>query len=165
MFQGPLLPLPPDIPLNQLLAASCRGAPLGAWVRTRATRPQVCYFYHDKCRLVLASADLGLLLGRCKEIAVRTGERISVLPAETVIHWRALQVATGTPHLPGLQRLRMQFPGMRAAATGLLIPVHLRSPEEVLARCVGEGVQVLASRIVYRGWEEDESRGAIVQEV
>ena len=104
---------------------------------------------------VLASADLGFLLARCMEVALREGERAIVLASDTVIHWRALQVATATPYLPGLERLRAAFPQLRAAWNGLLIPVLTQSPEEVLARCLAEGVQITGSRIVY-DWNDRE---------
>jgi hypothetical protein len=98
---------------------------------------------------VLASSDLGFLLGRCSRVAVREGERTIVLASETVIRWRALQVATATPHLPGLERLEAMFPGLRNSTDGCLVPVRDESPEEVLAMFVAEGVRVAASRIVY----------------
>ena len=98
---------------------------------------------------MLASADLGFLLGHCTHVALREGERTIVLAAETVIQWRALQVATATPYLPGLERLRTLFPRLDAIGNGLLIPLHRRSPEEVLARCLEEGVRITGSRVVY----------------
>ena len=83
------------------------------------------------------------------EVAVREGYRTIVLASEMVIQWRALQVATATPYLPGLARLQALFPGLHAAPNGFLVPVPKESPEEVLARCVEEGVRVTGSQIVY----------------
>jgi hypothetical protein len=53
------------------------------------------------------------------------------------------------PFLPGLDRLRMQFPDLQIHPTGLSIPIQARSPEEVLAECLANGMQVTESRIVY----------------
>lgn len=152
MFQGPPLPLSPDVSLNQLLTLASSGRPLGAWVRASLPRLRI---YQLPCSgprtrfVVLASSDLGYLLGRCREVAVRERERTRVLPAEVVIQWRALQVATATPHLPGIQRLEAEFPGLQASVLGLLIPTRLQSPEEVLARCLAQGVRVMGSRVIY----------------
>jgi len=99
---------------------------------------------------VLASADLGFLLGRCVEVAVREGERTIVLASEMVIGWRALQVATATPYLPGLDRLEALFPGLRSTTDGFLVPVGKESPEVVLALCLEEGMRVSGSRVVYQ---------------
>jgi hypothetical protein len=66
-----------------------------------------------------------------------------------VIEWRALQVATATPYLPGLARLQALFPGLHAITDGFLVPVQKESPEEVLALCVEEGVRVTGSQIIY----------------
>jgi hypothetical protein len=99
---------------------------------------------------VLASADLGFLLRRCVEVAVREGDRTIVLPSEMVIEWRALQVVTATPYLPGMDRLEALFPGLRSTPNGFLIPVVKWSAEEVLASCHEEGVGVTGSRIVYQ---------------
>jgi hypothetical protein len=72
-----------------------------------------------------------------------------VLASETLIHWRALQVATATPYLPGLGRLEAMFPGLRITTGGCVVPVREESPEKVLATFVAEGVRVAGSRIVY----------------
>jgi hypothetical protein len=149
MIEGPPLPLSPDLPLSSLLASTRSAEPLGAWVRACVPQLQVYTLpFHTRGR-VLASSDLGLLLGRCREIALREGERTTVLPADTVIRWRALQVVTATPHLPGVRRLRAQFPGMRMTVQGILIPIGRHSAEEVLAGCLCEGVRVAGSRVVY----------------
>ena len=100
-------------------------------------------------RPVLASTDLGFLLRRCAEVAFREGNRTIVLASETVIEWRALQVATATPYLPGLNRLEALFPGLRTSHSGFLVPVANKSAEEVLALFREEGMRVNGSRIVY----------------
>jgi hypothetical protein len=98
---------------------------------------------------VLISADLGFLLGRCSRVALREGNDLVVLEVELIIQWRTLQVLTGTPFLPGLERLKMQFPDLQVDPTGLSIPIPARSPEEVLAECLASGMQVTESRIAY----------------
>jgi hypothetical protein len=153
MFLGPPLPLSDHLPLSALLAHVSPAEFLGVWVRGSAHElPQRLALYsvsRSGCGRVLASADLGLLLARCNRILVRQGKAPVVLPAETLIQWRALQVATATPYLPGVEHLRGFFPGLRATDTALLVPLRWQSPEEVLARCVAEGIQVTASRVVY----------------
>jgi hypothetical protein len=149
MFHGPPLPLSPDVTLHELLGYGRPPGQLGAWIRG-----QVCRLHihkvppHSGCS-VLASADLGFLLRRCVEVAVREGDRTIVLASETVIEWRALQVATATPYLPGLDRLEAAFPGLRSTPNGLLVPVVKQSAEEVLALCLEEGMRVSGSRVVY----------------
>lgn len=155
MFHGPPLPLSPDVTLSELLGYCRLPGQLGAWIRGGISRLHVHKVPpHSRCS-VLASADLGFLLARCMEVAVREGERTVVLASETVIQWRALQVATAMPYLPGLERLRAVFPQLRAASNGLQIPVLRQSPEEVLARCLAEGIQITGSRIVY-DWNDRE---------
>jgi hypothetical protein len=149
MFSGSPLPLSPDVPLSELLAFSRPPNQLGAWIRGSVSRLHIHKVPHCTHSRVLASSDLGFLLGRCAEVALREGERTVVLAAETVIQWRALQVATATPYLPGLERLRALFPRLQSTGNGLLIPVPTQSPEEVLAQCLAEGVRVTGSRIVY----------------
>jgi hypothetical protein len=72
-----------------------------------------------------------------------------VLESETLIHWRTLQVVTAIPYLPGFDRLSVLFPGLRPNPMGLLVPIPINSPEEVLAECLAAGVQVVGSRVVY----------------
>ena len=84
------------------------------------------------------------------EVAVREGNRTVVLASETVIEWRALQVATATPYLPGLDRLQELFPGLRSTHSGFLVPAVRESAEEVLALCLERGIPVSGSRIVYQ---------------
>ena len=158
MFLGPPLPLSPDLPLTDLLACAGSPVPLGAWVRPCVRTLRVYRLSALARRWVLASPDLGFLLTRCKHVAIREGERLIVLEAETVIHWRALQVATATPYLPGLARLQALFPGLHAITNGFLVPVGKESPEEVLALCLEEGMRVTGSRIVYGGAREGRER-------
>ena len=154
MLCGSLHPLSADIPLSRLLACARPPEPLGAWVRPGAHKLALYQLPHrSECR-VLVSSDLGLLLGQCNEVAVRKDQQVAVLPAETVIHWRALQVALAMPYLPGLARLRRQFPKMKVDLDGFVVPLSRESPEEVLARCVAEGVRIAGSEIVYAAGTE-----------
>ena len=77
---------------------------------------------------------------------------------DTVIQWRALQIATATPYLPGFARLQTLFPGLQVTTSGFLIPMRKESPEEVLALCVEEGMRVTGSRIVYVGDRQAETK-------
>jgi hypothetical protein len=72
-----------------------------------------------------------------------------VLEAETLIQWRAIQVSTSTPYLPGIERLLELFPGLLPNRNGVLVPLRASSPEEVLAGCLAQGLPVTGSRIVY----------------
>jgi hypothetical protein len=149
MFSGPPLPLPPDLPLHQLVGLAPNAEGLGAWVRGRAREVRLCVTAGGQCCRVLVSGDLGLLLGCCRLVAVREGSRPLVLEAETVIQWRTLQVVTATPYLPGLARLQAQFPGLQLNPAGLSVPIRAWSPEVVLAECLAHGIQITESRIVY----------------
>jgi hypothetical protein len=150
MFQGALLPLSPDVTLCELLVHGRSPGQIGAWIRGRISRLHLHQVpAHSQCS-VLASADLGFLLRRCVRVAVREGDRTVVLASETVIEWRALQVATATPYLPGLNRLRTLFPRLQSLPSGFLVPVAKHSAEEILALCLEEGMQVRGSRVVYQ---------------
>jgi hypothetical protein len=149
MFSGLLSPLSADLPLSQLLAHASVSEDLGAWIPGGVAVLRIYRVARVPRGRVLASSDLGFLVGRCSRIAVRQGQQVEVLAAEAVIQWRALQVATATPYLPGLERLRALFPELRSTASGLVVPIGGQSPEEVLARCLAEGVRVTGSRIVY----------------
>lgn len=71
-----------------------------------------------------------------------------VLPAESIIQWRALQVVTATPYLPA-QRLSQVFPGAQLNPAGFHVPIRDRAPEEVLADCLTHEIPVLGSSILY----------------
>lgn len=150
MFQGPLRPLSSHLTLRSLLAHARPHETLGAWVFGCSHRQRIHETRSARASL-LVSPDLGFLLTRCCRIVVREGERPVALEADTVIQWRALQVATATPYLPGFARLQALFPGLHVTTSGFLIPVGKESPEEALALCVEEGMRVSGSRIVYVG--------------
>ena len=71
------------------------------------------------------------------------------LTAQTAIQWRALQIVTPTTYVSGLERLLRQFPTMQTTAAGLVFRLETETPEEILARCVAEGVRVAGSAILY----------------
>jgi hypothetical protein len=149
MFHGPLLPLSPHVTLRELLDHGRPPGQIGAWIRGDVPRLHIYKVPAQSRCSVLASADLGFLLRRCVAVAAREGERTIVLTSDMVIEWRALQVATATPYLPGLARLQALFPGLHAMTDGFLVPVQRESPEEVLALCIEEGVRVTGSQIIY----------------
>jgi hypothetical protein len=99
---------------------------------------------------LLASHDLGFLLRRCERILLRVEGRATVLPAETLIAWRTLQVVVGSPYLPGVSTLRRVFPGLIVADGRLALPLGLEPAEPALAACAAERVPVAASWIEYR---------------
>jgi hypothetical protein len=99
---------------------------------------------------MLLSEDLGFLLGRCSHVAIREAHHSLVLDANEIIRWRALQVITGTPHLPCLETLAELFPGAHVGLSGFSVPLPCRAPEEVMAHCVAHGIEVKGSRIVYQ---------------
>jgi hypothetical protein len=150
MFSGPPLPLQLDLPLDFLLDNVRVSEILGAWVKC-STQLRL----HNATRTggrILVSADLGFLLGRCNRVALREASTPVILDADTVIRWRTLQVITGLPYLPGIERLARQFPGIiRSGPLEVLIPIATGSPEEVLAECLAAGMQISGSRVVYRG--------------
>jgi hypothetical protein len=147
MFVGAPLPLSPDVTLSALL--SCAGPDsLGAWVRAAGSRRH--YPVRGRSGNVLVSSNLGFLLGRCARVAIREGDLIRVLSSESLIHWRALQIVTATPYLPGFARLRRRFPAMQATPDGLMVSLDEVTPEEVLAQCVSAGIRVAGSLISYR---------------
>jgi hypothetical protein len=147
MFSGPPLPLSPDFPLQRLVSLTPTLTHLGAWVRGR-TRDLLLSLTDRRCQ-VLISGDLGVLLRRCRQIALREGNRPVLLDAEQLIRWRALQVVTARPHLPCPELLKEIFPEAFLDPAGFMVPTQTRTPEEVLAECVVLGIPVAESRIVY----------------
>jgi hypothetical protein len=148
MFRGAPLPLSPDVRLSHLLSLTSLADPLGAWV-SASRRFRIYHLEQPTLGQVLASSDLGFLLGRCARVAVREGRHVTVLSSPALVPWRALQVETATPHLPGVERMRALFPRLYPTGGGFMIPLLTESAEAVLARCVSEGLRVTGSRIVY----------------
>jgi hypothetical protein len=162
MFSGPPLPLPPHMPLCQLFALAQAPGTLGAWVRTGA-RSLHMYEIAGHCRRILVGRDLGLLLAHCNRVALREGDQPVVLEADLLIQWRALQVATATPFLPGLERLRGVFPDLQVTMGTVVVPLATRTPEEVLARCVAEELPVKGSHLLYSPTTEIVPRSELVR--
>jgi hypothetical protein len=150
MYAGPPLPLPPHLPLRQLWGHAQTSEWLGAWMRGSIHEFRFHKTSDNHRGSILVSSDLGFLLGRCSRIALREQTELVVLETELLIQWRALQVVTGSPYLPGLERLNSVFPGAHPNPAGFQVPIPTQSPEEVLAECVAHGIQVAGSRIIYR---------------
>jgi hypothetical protein len=149
MLTGPPLPLSLDISIQQLLALTHARPGIGVWVRDGPRELRLRLAGNGQRSSILISRDLGMLLRRCRKIALREGSNARVLEAVVVIRWRTLQVITGTPCLPPPEMLREIYPDAYVCADGFQVPVHSRPPEEVLGECVSHGIPVAESRIVY----------------
>lgn len=148
MFSGPPLPLPPDLPLRQLLLLLNSRLGAGVWFRG-ATRPCWLATGPGRCSPVLFAGDLGLLLRRCARVVVRDGTRAVLLKSELLIRWRVLQVVTGTPFL-SCHRLKEIFPESEMDDLGFRVPTRSCPPEVVLAQCLTHEIPVAETRIIYR---------------
>jgi hypothetical protein len=149
MLSGPPLPLPPDIPLHQLLPHASQPGTLGAWVRGSVRTLHLYEAGIGATHRLLIDPDLGHLLSLCTRIALRVGTQPIVLGAEAIIRWRTLQVVTSSPYLPGLLLLHEIFPGARLNRSGFQVAVSSETPEHVLAECLSHGIAVRESRIIY----------------
>ena len=136
------------MPLCHLFALVQAAGTFGAWVRTSARSLNIYEIAGRGCR-VLVGPDLGFLLAHCNRVVLREGDQPVVLEADLLIQWRALQVATATPFLPGLERLRGVFPDLQVTMGTVVVPLATRTPEEVLARCVAEELPVKGSCLRY----------------
>jgi hypothetical protein len=157
MFSGPPLPLLPSFPVHRLVPLLESRAWAGAWLRGCGNLR-----LHAQARgrrsNVLIAGDLALLLQRCAWVVVREGAEAVLLQSELLLGWRALQVVTGTPYLPGLHRLRALFPDSEVDEVGFRVPTRSCPPEAVLAECLTHGIPVAESRIIYRPPSRDTSR-------
>lgn len=147
MCQGAPSQLLPTARLTAVLALARPGELLGVWAR--GCRRALCLRVNR--RALLIGADLGALLRRCNRIAIRCRAGIVAVEAEGLIAWRTLQIVTGTPYLPELDRLRFLVPDLKVSGMRLTLPLGLGGPEEALAACVAARVPVAASWIEYRG--------------
>jgi hypothetical protein len=145
---GSPAPLLPSSPLTLLLRHARPGERVGAWVRGIGQRVRSGYATSAGVRLAL-SGDLGALLRRCDRIAVRQSRSPVLMPAEQLIGLRVLEVVLGLPYLPGAERLRTLYPGLRVHEGVLALPIGRDSPEEALALCAARRIPVVASRIRY----------------
>ena len=155
MFPGSPARILPTWPLRNLLPLAARGAVLGVWLRG-CTRPQAirCRGF-DGSRHLLASDDLGYLLGRCRHVALRDGGALRAVPAGELLRCRVLEIVLAAPYLPAPKQLRELFPTARVCEGLVALPLGLGSPEEALALCAAERLPVSATRIAYRGVSVD----------
>jgi hypothetical protein len=151
MLAGPPLPLVPEYPLAQLIGLidpRAAQADLGVWVDFDALIPLYVTARGRSCRMVL-SGDLGLLLGRCRHVAVRQEGQVRVLAVEMLMRWRTLEVVMPAGCSPSPERLQQIFPSAVIEPTGFRVRVDNVPPESVLAECLTHGLPVAESRITY----------------
>jgi hypothetical protein len=149
MFPGSPARLRPGTALHAILTLARPGIPLGAWVRGCSNPAALRCAGPGGPRFLLAADDLGYLLRRCGQVAVRDGERIASVPAAVLLGWRVLEIVLGAPYLPAPEQLRALFPAARVREGVLALPIGLGSAEEVLALCAAARVPVAATRIAY----------------
>jgi hypothetical protein len=126
------------------------GYQAGAWVRDSGPPHRLTITAEGRSLAVTLGEDLGQLLQCCGRIVVRDGSVPLLVPAEALVRWRALQVVTGAPLPPFLERLKKIFPEAALDPAGFRTPTAGSSPEEILASCLAQGIPVMQSRIVYR---------------
>ena len=150
MFPGSPSRLRPAVPLQALIRFARPGVVLGVWLRGCGRPAAIRCRGPGGLRHLLAAEDLGYLLRRCGEIAVRDGERVTRVPAGVLLGWRVLEIVIAAPYLPSPDQLRALFPAARAREGVLVLPIGLGSAEEALAVCAVERVPVAGTRIAYR---------------
>jgi hypothetical protein len=149
MFPGSPARLRPAVPLRALIPIARPGVVLGIWLRGCGRPAAIRCRGPGGLRHLLAAEDLGYLLRRCSEVAVRDGERVLPVPAGVLVGWRVLEIVLAAPYLPSPDQLRALFPSARVREGVLALPIGLGSPEEALAACAVEHLPVAATRIVY----------------
>jgi hypothetical protein len=149
MFPGSPARLRPAVPIHSLLRLAHPGVVLGVWLRGCGRPAAIRCRGPGGFRQLLAAEDLGYLLGRCREVAVRDGERVTPVPAGVLLGWRVLEIVLAAPYLPSPDQLRALFPRARVREGVLALPIGLGSAEEALAICVVERLPVAATRIAY----------------
>jgi hypothetical protein len=125
------------------------GAVLGIWLRGCARPSAIRCRGPSGIRSLLAAEDLGYLLRRCSEVAIRDGERVSAVPAGVLVGLRALEIVLAAPYLPAPDQLRALFPTARVREGLVALPIGLGSAEEALAVCAVARLPVAATRIAY----------------
>lgn len=149
MFPGSPARLRPGTALHAILPLARPGLVLGVWLRG-CSRPAALRCRGPRGpRCLLAADDLGYLLCRCGQVAVRDGERVAPVPAGVLLGWRVLEIVLAAPYLPAPAQLRALFPAARVREGVLALPLGLGSAEEALALCAAERVAVSATRIAY----------------
>lgn len=149
MFPGSPARLRPAVLLQALIPIARPGVVLGIWLRGCGRPAAIRCRARGGLRHLLAADDLGYLLRRCAEVAIRDGERVTVVPAGILLGWRVLEVVLAAPYLPSPSQLRALFPSGQVHEGVLAIPIGLGSAEEALAACALERLPVVASRVVY----------------
>jgi hypothetical protein len=149
MFPGSPARLRPTVPLHALLSLARPGVVLGIWSRGCGRPAAIRCRGPGGLRHLLAADDLGYLLRRCGEVAVRDGERVTPVPAGVLLGWRVLEVVLAAPYLPSPDQLRALFPRARVREGVLALPIGLGSAEEALAVCAVARLPVAATRIAY----------------
>jgi hypothetical protein len=146
MAPGTLSQVLPSTELRALVRLGESGETLGVWARG-CGRPRRLT---TGSRQLALSQDLGFLLRRCERTVVRVSGTLHAMSAERLIAWRTLQIAVGSPVLPGLDAWRGLYPSLRVAEDRITVPLDRGSAEEVLALCAAERVAVLGSWIEYQ---------------
>lgn len=149
MFPGSPARLRPAVPLHALIPLAHPGVVLGLWLRGCGRPTAIRCRGPGGLRQLLAAEDLGFLLRRCGEVAVRDGERVLPVPAGVLLGWRVLEIVLAAPYLPSPDQLRALFPAARVREGVLALPIGLGSAEEALAVCAVERLPVAATRITY----------------
>jgi hypothetical protein len=150
MFPGSPARILPSWPLGALLSLAAPGSVLGVWLRG-CTKPQAVRCRGpDGPRHFLASDDLGYLLRRCGQIALRDVDVVRAVPAGLLLGCRVLEIVLAAPYLPPPHQLRELFPTARMREGVIALPLGLGSAEEALALCAAERLPVSATRIAYR---------------
>jgi hypothetical protein len=149
MFPGSPARLRPAVPLRALLPFARPGVVLGIWLRGCGRPTAIRCLGPGGPRHLLAAEDLGYLLRRCGEVAVRDGERVTPVPAGVLIGWRVLEIVLAAPYLPSPDQLRALFPTAQVREGVFALPIGLGSAEEALAVCAVERLPVAATRIAY----------------
>jgi hypothetical protein len=149
MFPGSPARLRPAVPMHSLLPLARPGIVLGVWSRGCRRPAAIRCRGPGGFRHLLAAEDMGYLLRRCGEVAVRDGERVTSVPAGVLIGWRVLEIVLAAPYLPSPNQLRALFPTARVRPGAVALPIGLGSPEEALAVCASERLPVAGTRIAY----------------
>jgi hypothetical protein len=149
MFPGSPARLRPAVPLHELIRLARPAAVLGVWLRTCVRPAAIRCRGPGGPRHLLAAEDLGYLLRRCREVAVRDGDRVARVPSGVLLGWRVLEIVLATPYLPSAEQLRAMFPACRLREGVIALPIGLGSAEEALAACATARLPVAATRIVY----------------
>jgi hypothetical protein len=150
MFPGSPARLRPATPLRAIIPLAAPTRVLGIWQRGCAKPAAIRCPGPGGPRHLLVSEDLGYLLSRCGEVAVRDGAQVAVAPAALLVEWRVLEIVLAAPYLPAPDQLRELFPSARVHQGVLALPIGLGSAEEALAVCAAGRVPVAATRIAYR---------------